>query len=52
MYQVKVIVSDDASEFEDMINKELKKLGMKVKKIDMHCYSSDWKFYATIIFEV
>lgn len=52
MYQVKIIVSDDASEFEDQLNKELKNLGMKVKKIDMHCYTSEWKFYATIIYEV
>ena len=51
MYQVRIIVSDDASEFEDLINSALEELEMKVKKIDMHCYTPEWKFYATIIYE-
>lgn len=52
MIQVRNIVSDDASEFEDMLNKELKNIKKdKLKNIKFYpC--TEWKYSALIIFEV
>lgn len=51
MRQVKIVVSDDAAEFEEMINKELKVISSGYSYIELF-KCDDWKFSCIIVYEV
>lgn len=51
MIQVRNIVSDDASEFEDMLNNELKEIDEENLKNIKFYPCTEWKFAALIIFK-
>lgn len=47
--RVKIVVSDDAAEFEEMLNKELKFVGKRFINI-LYFQTADWKFSAMITY--